>query len=75
MTKEHIQDWLITAFARVLEIAPEELDTSIPFERYGIDSAFAVQLTGDLEKLLGRSLSPTLLYDYPSIDLLSAHLA
>ena len=34
----------------------------------------AVTLSGDLEELLGRRLSPTLVYEYPSISLLSHYL-
>jgi acyl carrier protein len=74
-TKDDIQDWLTSAIARSLNLQPDEIDTSVAFDRYGMDSVVAVELTGDLEKLAGRSLSPTLMYDYPTIEALSAHVA
>jgi len=32
-------------------------------------------MTGDLEEWLEREFDPTVLYDYPTIELLTAHLA
>lgn len=75
MTKEDLHDWLVAAVARKLQIDPEEIDGSVAYDRYGIDSVAAVELTGELEKRLGRRLSPTLMYDYPTVDELSRHLA
>lgn len=74
-TKSDVQDWLISAIGRALQIDPNEIETSVAFDRYGMDSALAVELTGELEKRVGQSLSPTLMYDYPTIDALSEHLA
>lgn len=48
---------------------------TLPFDRYGLDSSVAVGLTGDLEDWLETKLDPTLLYDYPTIEGLSQHLA
>jgi len=33
------------------------------------------RLSGDLEAWLGRELSPSLIYDYPTIESLARHLA
>lgn len=35
--------------------------------RYGLDSVTAVGLAGELEEWLGRQITPTLIYDYPTI--------
>ncbi|HSG44978.1 MAG TPA: amino acid adenylation domain-containing protein, partial [Anaerolineales bacterium] len=40
-----------------------------------LGSIQAVSLTGDLEVFLDRTLSPTLAWDYPTIELLADHLA
>ena len=74
MTKDEIQNWLIQGIARSLKIDADEIDTSVAFDRYGMDSVVAVQLTGELEKRLGYPMSPTLMYDYPTIDALSQHV-
>ena len=70
-----IEDWTVAYIADLLEIDPEEIDTALPFDRYGLDSSAAVGLTGDLEDWLGREVDPTLLYDYPTIESLAKYLA
>lgn len=72
---ESIAQWLMERLAKALRIPPSELDPRIPFSRYGLDSAEAVGLAGDLEKWLGKRLPPTLAYDYPTIESLAEHLA
>jgi acyl carrier protein len=72
---EQIQAWLIDYLARLLEIPPEEISVVDSFDEFGLDSAAAVGLTGDLGRWFGRKLEPTLPYDYPTIGSLSAYLA
>lgn len=74
MNAKEIQGWLITHVAELLHVTPDILDIHEPFANYGLSSRDAVTLSGDLEELLGRRLSPTLAYEYPSIALLSAYL-
>ena len=73
-TKE-IQDWLITHIAELLHKAPSTIDIRETFSNYGLTSLDVVTLSGDLEELLGRRLSPTLAYDYPNILTISRFLA
>jgi len=75
LNTREIQDWLITHVAELLHIAPDTIDIRDSFANYGLSSLDAVTLSGDLEELLGRRLSPTLAYDYPSILTLSHYLA
>ncbi len=74
-TAETIQSWLINAISQQLKVAPQEIDTREPFARYGLDSVAAVSLSGELEAWLERRLSPTLTYDYPTIEALTRYLA
>jgi acyl carrier protein len=60
--------------AQLLEIDPDEVNVTIPFDQYGLDSSAAVGMTGDLEDWLERKIDPTLLYDYPTIEALAQHL-
>jgi acyl carrier protein len=69
-----IKYWIISYLAELLEVDPEEIDPTIPFDRYGLDSSSAVGLTGDLEDWLQHELDPTLLYDYPTIEHLAQYL-
>lgn len=69
-----IQAWLISHMAELLEIASDEIDIAIPFDRYGLDSSAVVGMVGELEDWLETELDPTLLYDYPTIESLAKHL-
>lgn len=74
-TAAEIQAWMSSYLAQLLALEPDEVNVTIPFDRYGLDSSVAVGLTGDLEDWLDRKLDPTLLYDYPTIEALAQHLA
>jgi hypothetical protein len=50
------------------------LDRVIPLKEAGLDSLMAVELRNVLTRSLGTSLPATLLFDYPSLDALSAYL-
>ncbi len=72
---EEIQAWLIDEIARRLNIPTSTVDPSQPFASLGMDSLTTMTLAGDLETWLGRRLEPTLLYDLPSIEVVSRELA
>ena len=74
-TAAEIQDWLVSYLAELMENKPDEIDVTIPFDRYGLDSSAAIGMIGDLESWIGIELDPTLPYDYPSIETLARHLA
>ncbi|HEY6122027.1 MAG TPA: acyl carrier protein [Pyrinomonadaceae bacterium] len=73
--EEQIQSWLISNISAVVEVDPQTIDIRKPLEYYGMDSMQAMHLSGDLEDWLGRQLSPTVVWDYPTIELLARHLA
>ena len=66
--------WLAAQLAEMLDLSPTEIDTSLPFAHYGLDSVRAVRLAAALGERLGRELSPTVAYEHPTIDALCAHL-
>ena len=72
---ETIQGWLIDKLAEILEIEPNQIDVGQDFEEYALDSAEAINLSGDLEEYLGCRLPPTLLWDYQNIEDLAQYLA
>jgi acyl carrier protein len=75
LTHESLRAWLTADLARRLQCAESDIDTSKPFDAFGLDSRNAVQISGALEKVVGRRLSPAVLFDHPTIDDLSDHLA
>ncbi|MEJ7599640.1 MAG: acyl carrier protein [Kofleriaceae bacterium] len=74
-TAREIEDWLARVIARSLRVEQREIDVHQPFAELGMDSIAAVELSGDLERWLGRRIAPTVVWDYPSVSLLAAHLA
>ena len=70
-----IADWFAAQLSGEFGVPASDIDPSRPFAYYGLDSVRAIRLTAALESWLGRELSPTLAYEYPSIELLSRHLA
>jgi len=71
---EAVRDWLVARIAGQAGMAPDRLNLSDPFSRYGLDSQRAVILSGELQDWLGRPLPATIAYDFPSIDALARHL-
>ena len=53
----------------------QQLDLKQPLSDLGLDSLMAVELRSVLGKDLGRSLSATLVFDYPTVATLSDYLA
>lgn len=74
MTPEQIERWLENQLAQKLKLPKEEIDPTRPIEEYGFDSLEAVALTGEIEKTLGKTLDPTILWDYPTIRALATFL-
>jgi chlorinating enzyme len=74
-TASEIEAWLISYLAELLELEGDEIEVNSSFQSYGLSSAEGVGLIGDLGDLLGNSLNPALLYEYPNIATLSAKLA
>ena len=72
---EAIQGWLIDKLAEILEVEPNQIDIGQDFEEYGLESAEAINLSGDLEDYLGCRLPPTLLWEYQNIETLVQYLA
>jgi natural product biosynthesis luciferase-like monooxygenase protein len=72
---DEIAQWIRAAIAAQLGIASTGVDPQQPLVYLGLDSVRAVQLAGDLSVWLGRPISPTLPYDYPTIAELARHLA
>ncbi|WP_246192789.1 acyl carrier protein [Kitasatospora atroaurantiaca] len=53
----------------------QELDATVPFTEYGLDSVAALHLYGDIEDAFGFSLDPTLAWEYPTVAELAGFLA
>ena len=75
LSRRAIVQWLTERIAGPLGVSPRQIDTSRPLASFGIGSVQAVSLAGELERWLGRELSPVLIYEHPTIDAIAGYLA
>ncbi len=74
-TAKEIEVWLVQRIAGQLGVPTANIHVNTPFLELGMDSLAAMEVAGDLQKWLNRRLSPTAVYNYPSIASLAAWLA
>ncbi|HWF02224.1 MAG TPA: beta-ketoacyl synthase N-terminal-like domain-containing protein, partial [Candidatus Angelobacter sp.] len=74
-TAEAIREWLVVHLSEQLGIDRCEIDICEPFASYGLSSSGAAMLSGDLNEWLQIQLSPTMAWEYPTIDRLARYLA
>ncbi len=75
LTYDSLRRWMVADLARRLRCEPSEIDTTKPFDALGLDSRNAVQISGALQKVVGKRLSPAVLFDHETIDDLATYLA
>ncbi|MFA6008626.1 MAG: thioester reductase domain-containing protein [Desulfobacteraceae bacterium] len=66
--REDLRYSLISKFSAFFNLYPDEIDPDQPFGNYGMTSSEAVELTDELEKITNKPCSPTLFYDYPTVN-------
>jgi thioester reductase-like protein len=67
--ERQIWEWLSEALG-----LPDAPLRDVPFRELGLDSVAAVGLSGRIAEVLGRPLSPRLLFEHPTLGALVAHL-
>jgi thioester reductase-like protein len=78
-TPQNLQDtqaitiWLVHKIAQQLKVEAKDINIHTPLTNYGLDSVQAVSIASDLENALQRRLSPSLLWDYPTIEQLTQY--
>ena len=66
--------WLVDRVAKARGLDPRSIDVHAGFSQVGLDSLGAGRIIAELGELLGRKLSPTLVWEHPSFRALAAHL-
>jgi acyl carrier protein len=69
-----IQDWMVAYLAMLLATESSKIDIDIPVERYGLDSAAAIELVSELADWLKIDLEPTIVFDHRTIRGLAEHI-
>lgn len=73
-TQPQIEEWLVAYIAELRGIKKEKISRTVMLSKYGLDSASAVTLSGDLMDWLKCNIDPTLLYEHPTIEQAAAHI-
>lgn len=67
--------WIAEDLGAQLQIDPQMIDVHERFSRYGLDSLGAIGIVRKLEQRLGRSISPVLIWRFPTPHALATHLS
>ncbi|GEM46879.1 acyl carrier protein [Deinococcus cellulosilyticus] len=70
-TLQSIQHWLTEQVRQYIPQAPQDLDPETPLAMYGLDSVYALTLTGDIEDRFGILVDPTVMWDHPTLNALT----
>ncbi|MEM0672018.1 SDR family NAD(P)-dependent oxidoreductase [Dickeya oryzae] len=74
-TREYITRRVINVLVNSVNLPPEQIDEQRAFSDFGIDSILSVNFINQVNQSLGIMLNPALLYDYSTVETLSAHIA
>ena len=72
---KEVENWLVDLFAKELKIDPSKLETDTPFQDYGVDSIMLAQLLRVINQWISEELDPSMIYEYPTIELFAARIA
>ena len=75
MNKETIKNVLINEISSELKIAPKNVDEYATFTRMGVSSVQALTLINHLRKELSIYGNPVALFEFNTVDDISAYLA
>ena len=70
-----LEAYLREQLGHVVRMNPAELDLQTPFKNLGVDSLMGLEFRNRLEAGLGLKLSAALIWTYPDIGRLAAHLS
>jgi aryl carrier-like protein len=71
---QELVDWLTVNVAGYLNVPPDTIDIDTPLADCGVDSVSAMRLCAQLQHEKGLAVETTIVWDYPTIDAIAAHL-
>ncbi|MEU5417058.1 MULTISPECIES: acyl carrier protein [Streptomyces] len=69
---QELRDWLVGRIAVHLRTDATEIKPDVPLSDYGLDSLYALSVAAEIEDRVGFPVDPTMLWDHPTIDALTA---
>lgn len=75
MDQDHIKAVLTREIATELSVSPDEVDDQASFMRLGVSSVQALKIINRLRKELGIDVNPVALFEFKTVDDISAYLA
>ncbi|MBL4763654.1 MAG: SDR family NAD(P)-dependent oxidoreductase, partial [Gammaproteobacteria bacterium] len=72
--EEHIETTIVSSLETILKVSKQEIQTTESFVDYGLDSILGLSFVEQINELLGITLNPTCIFDYSSVERLSAHI-
>ncbi|HEV7710357.1 MAG TPA: acyl carrier protein [Asanoa sp.] len=69
-----LEQWLVERVAFYLEVRPEAVDPDATLVELGLDSVYAMTLTGDIEERFDIEVEPTIAWDHGSVRKLAGFL-
>lgn len=69
-----VQAWMVSYLGNLLDIPHENVDVTLAFDQYGLDSAATVAFTSDLGHWLETKLDSRLMVDHNSIQAVSNYV-
>jgi acyl carrier protein len=70
-----VQEWLVEWLTARANLMPGVMGPATPFAELGIDSLTAVEISLELDKLLGLQSPPMVIWSCPHAEALSEYLA
>jgi len=74
VTQASVEEWLIAYIADLSGTRKDKISITTHLRKYGLDSASAVTLSGDMMDWLKCEVDPTLLYEHPTIEKAASHV-
>lgn len=74
-SEAQIREHLRSMVAEALGVEPEDVDVDADLAGLGLSSIRAFHLVGDVAEWLDRDLSPTLMWEYPTLRAVATALA
>lgn len=75
MDQDHIKAVLTREISTELSVSPDEVDDQASFMRLGVSSVQALKIINRLRKELGIDVNPVALFEFKTVDDISAYLA